>query len=69
MGPGRLVEWFTARPEAQAVLQTGFGGCPVSEQNLRKWKQGVHRDWLKQQERRESARQASEDAEPSPRLP
>jgi hypothetical protein len=49
--PGkRLVDWLNSLPETQAVLQTEFGGRPVSEQNLSEWKQGGYRDWQRQQE-------------------
>ena len=62
--PGKqLVEWLNARPEVQALLQAGFDGRPISEQNLSEWKQGGYRDWLKQQERRELVRQITGDAD------
>jgi hypothetical protein len=59
----QLVEWLNARPEVQALLQAGFDGRAISEQNLSEWKQGGYRDWLKQQERRELVRQVTGDAE------
>ena len=47
---GRLVEWLNAREDVQAVLKANFGGCPVSEPNLTRWRQGGYDVWLQRQE-------------------
>jgi hypothetical protein len=48
--PGsRLVAWLNSLPEVQAVLQQDFGGRPINEQNLSKWKVRGYPDWLQEQ--------------------
>jgi hypothetical protein len=47
---GRLVEWLNAREDVQAVLKANFGGCPINEQNLTRWRQGGYDVWLQRQE-------------------
>jgi len=58
----RLVGWINSMPEAQAVFKSDFGGRAVNEQNLSGWKQGGFRDWQKQQERRATVRQLTDDS-------
>jgi hypothetical protein len=48
--PGvRLVTWLNSLPEVQAILQQEFGGQPINEQNLSKWKVRGYPDWLQEQ--------------------
>jgi hypothetical protein len=48
--PGvRLVAWLNSLPEVQAILQSDFGGQPIKEQNLSKWKTRGYPDWLQEQ--------------------
>jgi hypothetical protein len=57
-----LVEWLGTLPEVQRVLSEGFGGRPISEQNLSEWKRGGYQEWLAQQETLAHARELSADA-------
>jgi hypothetical protein len=51
--PGKnLVDWLNSLPAVQEVLQEGFGGRLISEQNLSEWQQGEYQDWLRDQETR-----------------
>jgi len=59
---GLLLDWLNAQPRVQAVLQQQFGGVPISKQNLSEWRQGGHRDWLRQQDARDLLRQLDEQA-------
>jgi hypothetical protein len=42
-------------PEVRTVLAADFGGVPINEQNLSRWKQGGYRDWLAREETRSVA--------------
>jgi hypothetical protein len=47
--PGvRLVGWLNSLPEVQAILESNFGGRPINEQNLSKWKVRGYPDWLQE---------------------
>jgi hypothetical protein len=47
--PGvRLVAWLNSLPEVQAILSRDFGGRPIKEQNLSKWKARGYPDWLQE---------------------
>lgn len=41
-----LVQWLNSLPEVQAVLKSQFGGRPISEPNLSKWKAWGYRRCL-----------------------
>jgi hypothetical protein len=58
----RLVEWLNGLEEARKVLETDFGGRPISEQNMSEWKAGGHRDWQARQEALAQARELAADA-------
>ena len=45
----RLVAWLNSLPEVQAILASDFGGRPINEQNLSKWKVRGYPDWLQEQ--------------------
>jgi hypothetical protein len=48
--PGiRLVAWLNRHPAVQALLASDFGGRPINEQNLSKWKARGYPDWLQEQ--------------------
>ena len=49
-----LVEWLNSLADVKEILSGEFGGEPISEQNLSRWKQGGFPDWQRQQERREA---------------
>ena len=59
---GRILEWLNALPEVQVVLAAEFGGNPINEQNLSNWRKGGYQDWLKQQERRATVRELTNDS-------
>ncbi len=48
-GP-EVLGWLNALPEVRAVLDTQFGGRPVSSQNLSYWRQGGHQDWQEERQ-------------------
>ena len=41
----QVVDWLNGLPLAQQVLAEGFGGKPISEQNLSEWRQGGYVEW------------------------
>jgi|SRR5580704_12803451 hypothetical protein len=48
--PGvRLVAWLNSLPEVKAILARDFGGQPIKEQNLSKWKIRGYPDWIQEQ--------------------
>lgn len=50
VSPGvRLIVWLNSLPEVQAILARDFGGQPIKEQNLSKWKVRGYPDWLQEQ--------------------
>jgi hypothetical protein len=57
-----ILPWLNALPAVQAVLAAGFRVSLINEQNLSNWRKGGHRDWLKQQERRNLVREMTENA-------
>ena len=61
--PGiRLVEWLNGLPEVKEVLAAQFRGRPINEQNLCKWKQRGHQEWLARQEMLACARELAGEA-------
>ena len=45
--PGQeLVAWLNGLPEVKALLESQFGGVPVSEKNLSGWRRGGFQDAL-----------------------
>jgi len=62
--PGKsLVEWINGLENVQEVLNTQFGGRPVTEQNLSDWKQGGYQDWLRHEESRQLITSLAEQQE------
>jgi hypothetical protein len=57
-----LLAWLNALPETKLVLNSQFGGAPVSPQNLSEWRQSGLRQWLLLQELRDHAAQFQEGA-------
>ena len=57
-----ITEWLNTLPEVTSLMAAEFGGQPVSEANLSKWKLGGYRDWQAQQEALEAARLFHSDA-------
>src|SRR5882724_3556047 len=41
----QVVDWLNGLPLVQQVLAEGFGGKPISEQNLSEWRQGGYGEW------------------------
>jgi len=48
-----LLVWLNALPEVRAVLAAHFGGEPISDRNLSRWKQGGFVDWRQHVEAQE----------------
>jgi hypothetical protein len=46
----RMAIWLNSLPEVQAVLAADFGGRPISEMNLSKWRKHGYKKWLWRQE-------------------
>lgn len=60
--PGKkLVAWLNSLPETQPVLAAGFGGRPISEQNVSAWKASGYLQWLTEQETLAQARQMPQE--------
>ena len=57
-----LVQWLNELPEVKAVLAARFGGRPINEPNLSKWKAHGHRQWLARRQAIADARRLSQDA-------
>ena len=55
-----IVAWLNALPEVQAMLAAGFGGKPIREQNLSKWRKFGFKEWSR---RREATATAAEIGE------
>jgi hypothetical protein len=55
----RLVAWLNTLPEVQAILASDFGGQPINNQNLSKWKVRGYPDWLQEQAFMQGMRQFS----------
>lgn len=47
----RICEWLNGLPEVQALLAAEFGGEPISDANLSRWRKGGYQDWLGDRER------------------
>jgi len=61
--PGaRILGWLNALPSVAALLAAEFGGVGLNAQNLSNWRQGGYQYWLKQQARRQSVRELTENA-------
>src|SRR5580658_2810733 len=41
-----IVDWLNALPEVRAVLRAQFGGSPISEDNVSKWRKTGYAAWL-----------------------
>jgi hypothetical protein len=56
---GIILPWLNALPEVQAA-----GHCEreINAQNLSNWRKGGYQDWLKQQERRATVRELTENS-------
>lgn len=57
-----LVQWLNQLPEVKAVLAARFGGRPINEPNLCKWKAHGHRQWLARSHAIDDARHLSQHA-------
>ncbi len=57
-----LVQWLNQLPEVQAVLAVHFGGKPINEVNLCKWKAHGHHQWLVRRQAIDDARRLSKEA-------
>jgi hypothetical protein len=57
----QLVDWLNARPEVEAIIAGEFGGHPLREQNLSRWKNGGYREWLREQKIETLARKLGEE--------
>jgi hypothetical protein len=45
--PGaEILAWLNGLAEVKEILKAGFGGDPITKQNLSHWRQNGHRDWL-----------------------
>jgi hypothetical protein len=59
---GPILAWLNALPEVQAVLFSEFCGSQINKQNLSNWRKDGYQHWLKQQDRRDLARELTENA-------
>ncbi|PWU12510.1 MAG: hypothetical protein C5B50_21280 [Verrucomicrobia bacterium] len=41
-----ILNWLNSLPEVRSIVESEFGGQPVSHSNLTRWRQGGYRDWL-----------------------
>ncbi len=57
-----LMEWLNGLPEVRAVLAEEFGGEPIVQQNLSRYRQGGYREWLNRQDALAEARRLACDA-------
>ncbi len=62
--PGKeIVAWLNTLPEVETMVEKFFFGRPIREQNLSEWKQGGYREWLVNQEARETLDGLEEETE------
>ena len=54
-----ILDWLNALPEAQAVMASQFGGTPVTEDNVSRWRQTGYAAWQAGTATLESLRQLS----------
>ena len=59
-----LVARLNSLPSVRAVIEKEFGGKPVREQNLSKWRHAGYRDWLARQGAIEAVRRVNAEADP-----
>jgi hypothetical protein len=59
---GTVLEWLNALPEARTVVAAQFGGVPISNVNLSRWRTGGYRDWHAARERRATVRELTDAA-------
>jgi len=57
-----LLDWLNGLPEVRTMVVADFGGEPVSENNLSRWRQGGYRDWKAHQGALEKVERIMEDA-------
>ena len=57
-----LLEWLNGLPQVRQTLVEGFGGSPISKQNLSEWRTGGHAEWQARQETLDQARELAADA-------
>ena len=55
----KILDWLNSLPEVQAILARDFGGQPINNQNLSKWKVRGYPDWLQEQAFMQGMRQFS----------
>jgi hypothetical protein len=57
-----LLKWLNALPETRRVLDAGFSGREINDQNMTEWKQGGFREWEARQETLAQARELAADS-------
>jgi hypothetical protein len=58
-----LLEWLNGLDKVRETLEAGFGGAPISKQNLCEWRQGGFREWQRYHELALQACQLSDHAD------
>jgi len=58
-----IVAWLNGMSGVRDILDDKFDGRPISEQNLREWKQRGHQVWLKREEKRSLLRDFLDEAD------
>ncbi len=58
-----LVAWLNGQPAVRDILESGFGGRPISQQNLSEWRKGGFVEWRKHQESMALARDLCANAD------
>ena len=56
----KICAWLNSLAEVQAVLAEEFGGEPITENNLSRWRKGGYQDWLESREKITRLRSLSE---------
>ena len=55
-----ILEWLNTDPAVLSILNTHFGGRPISQQNMSEWRLGGYEEWLANQEYFSDARAFAE---------